>query len=872
MRLPRTIKGFILLAASTVSLVMFVTLYTATTKVYVHAVEENAVKVSETLAQGTFNAMFQIMRQGWTRPQVEEFIHTIQTASTDEPYSIDIYRGPIVEQRFGPIQQPAFDDMIRGTFTRAAPAVVTTDGVVRYTFPLVARAECLACHTNAKAGNVLGVIDVRQDTRTFIDHGRNDLIVMLLIIVPIPLLAAIFAAFWFQRKLDGSIAVLQENIDSINSVADLKSIERTKVDLTFAELNTIFDKVAQLGDKLRSVAVDKDLLEFEIRLLEKFVITSEVVRDWREYISFLLVDINQVIEAYTLFSIFKVDDELFDLEIFWLRPPTDNCRRLMEQAVKKALLRNPHFANLPAVEMHHHVANPQAPTIELSQQQLELQTKSLIVETPKIGGIVGIGVHADIVKDATRLLVMESILSTLLNVVGSVKAIYKYTKDLEYYATRDPLTNLYNQRIFWELLGYEIKRAERHRYTFAVLVIDLDNFKSINDTYGHGFGDQFLQEFAEAVRQALRTGDVFARYGGDEFVLILPDAGEEQVRSIAERVLDNAAKMALTAPDGTRVKATVSIGVALYPDHATDAKDLFLFADNMMYKAKSEGKNRIGVPSEEDVVEIFRNIGEKSMIISNAIEERRIVPHFQPIVSAQTGRLLAVEVLSRIDVGAADVLGASEFIELTEKLGLIHKLDYIVMDVTLAEVNRTGYKGLLFLNISPRALVMAEFIREVRNIALRHDIGPDRIVFEITERDTVKNIQLLEKFVNDLKLEGFGLAIDDFGSGFSSFHYLKRFPIDYVKIEGDFVVNMANDPRDAAFVKSMAALTQELGIQAIAEFVETQEVLEFVRRSGIEYAQGYHISRPSADLSEVMARFPVVPGLRAGGKMGGAKS
>ena len=149
--------------------------------------------------------------------------------------------------------------------------------------------------------------------------------------------------------------------------------------------------------------------------------------------------------------------------------------------------------------------------------------------------------------------------------VGSIKAIYKYTRDLEYYATRDPLTNLYNQRLFWELLGYEIGRAQRHNEKFSLLVIDLDNFKNINDSHGHIIGDRFLAGIADVIHSTLRDGDILARYGGDEFVVILPDADEEQVFLVATRILESAGAFALAAHDGTKVKATVSIGFAVYP-------------------------------------------------------------------------------------------------------------------------------------------------------------------------------------------------------------------------------------------------------------------------------------------------------------------
>ncbi len=844
----KSIKGFILTAAFLVSTVLFLTMYLAASSVFTAAVGENATTLADRLAQGTFNAMYQIMRRGWTRPQLEEFIQAVEQSEEAQGYRVAIYRGEPVTRLFGPIEQPPIAGLVAEVLASGESGHQRSDDTLVFAYPLNARSECLRCHVNASEGNTLGVIEVRQELGPLLTDTKGQLLTQLLLIAPLPFLVAIGVALYLNRRINRSISVLQQSIDTVNRVSDLTHIELEGARLGFAELDSIFAKVQELTSKLKGVAVDKELLEFEIRLLEKFVITSEVVRDWREYVASLLTEINKVIRAYTLFSIFKVDDELFDLEIFWKGPPEANTLLLMERVVRRSLKGNPNFDELTSISINHNVADPEGERVSLDEHDIELQTKSLFVDTPKIGGIVGIGVHSTLVRDETRILVMESILSTLLNVVGSVKAIYKYTRDLEYYATRDPLTNLYNQRIFWELLGYEVDRAQRHDYPFGVLVIDLDNFKTINDTYGHAFGDRFLQQLANRAYNSLRAGDILARYGGDEFVAILPETTPEEARQAAGRVLTQIQELALEAPDGAVVKGTASIGISIYPDHATDAKDLFLFADNMMYKAKQDGRNRIGFPTKDEVVEIFRSIGEKSLLIVNAIEQRLVVPYFQPILDVVSGEIAAVEVLSRIHLPDNTVIGAHEFIEIAEKSGLIHKTDYIAMDKAFATFKAAGYRGRIFLNLSPRALVLNEFIPEVRRLIQLHGIEPAQIVFEITERDTVKNFAVLEKFINDLKLEGFALAIDDFGSGFSSFHYLKRFPVDYVKIEGDFIVNMAADGKDRAFVHSIAKLARELGIKTVAEFVENEEVLMQVEAVGLDYAQGFHIGRPSQQL------------------------
>lgn len=842
-----TIRRYLLNRTFLFSAIGFLVLLLVCRQAYQASVRDSAEEIAHSVAESTFNSMYLVMSQGWTRLQLEQFMQQLsRPEQSSSRMQVQIFRGQKVTDLYGSIEQPPMDSQIHQAMHSGKPGVFSSDNQHRYLYPLQAQEKCLQCHTNAAVGDNLGLIEVNQDLTPQMAIANRNLLYYLLLLSPLPALFGFLAVRSVTLRVNHSVDELSNRIARVESLGDLSELSRDRKDLGFTELNHIFAQVETLANRLNSIAVDKDLLEFEIRLLEKFVITSEVVRDWREYINLLMVDINQVIQIYTMFSIFKVDDELFDLEIFWLRPPAADTRAMMEAAVLKRLHNNNNFSLPGEIVIHHNPVHSDGELV-LNAAEIELHTKSLLVETPKIGGIVGIGVHADIVKDSTKVLVLESVLSTLLNVVGSVKAIYKYTRDLEYYATRDPLTNLYNQRMFWELLDYELDRGQRHDYPVALLLVDLDNFKAINDGYGHATGDKLLQQLALAMQQQLRTGDILARYGGDEFVIVLPETSAGQTEEISERLLSCLQNFALEVNQGATVRVTGSIGVGLYPDHAGNRKDLFMFVDNLMYRAKSQGKNRISLPHKDDVADIFHDMNQKMLLVNEAIENRSIIPVFQPIQPLEND-IPAVEVLSRIQLPDQSLLSASEFIEIAESMGKVHQLDYIVIEKALMEVNNSTYKGLIFINLSPRAILVRDFLSTLHTLTQRYNIAPDRIVFEITERDTVKNMGMLERFVRSLKDSGYRLAIDDFGSGFSSFHYLKYLPIDYVKIEGEFIANMGNDPRDMAFVVSITELAKKLDLKTVAEFVETEEVLELVRSVGIDYAQGYHISRPSRTL------------------------
>lgn len=843
-----TIKGFMLIAALAGALMLFLGAYLVVSSVYDRSIRNDARTVSGILAGQTFDSMFQVMRRGWSREELEEFLDTLRDRFKDTSYSVEIYRGAIVEARFGKIEQPNPGPFIRQAFEQGQQLVVENDRELRHIQPLTARDECLKCHKNAQLGDVLGVIDLRQNLQPVLERARSGFLASLSLIVPLMLAGAFLVALLIHRRIDRSLGRLRDCVRKINKVSDLARFDLQYEAAGFRELDEIQNEIGDLVTRLRAVAVDKELLEFEMRLMERFIITSDVVRDWREYVSQLLTEINEVLEAYMLFTVFKVEEETFELEVFWRNRPALHVQQVLERNVRAVLQRHPYFKGATAIEVKHNVADPSRELPHLDDDDIELQSKSLFVDTPKIGGIIGIGVQAGLGRDPIRLLVAESILSTLLNVVGSVKAIYKYTKELEYYATRDPLTDLYNQRVFWELIDYEISRCERKPERLGLLVIDLDNFKNINDNYGHAFGDRFLQAFADLLKNHFRQGDLVARYGGDEFVVLLTDTPENQAYSVALRLVEEAKKLNLIANDGQPVHATISVGIVLYPDHAEQSRDLFMIADNMMYRAKQGGKNQVKLAGDEEIAEVYRTIGAQSFTIMAALENRRFIPYFQPIVNSQDSGAFAYEVLSRMQGEEGEITVAAEFIEIAERMGVVHQIDYQVINSALEQASRQGYGGLLFINLSPKALILSEFVPEVLRLVQAHGINPPQIVFEITERETVRNLSLLQRFVSELKLQGFKFAIDDFGSGFSSFHYLKHFPIDFVKIDGEFIVNLMHDRHDQIFVRHISAMAQELGIQTVAEFVESEEVLIEVRAAGIDFAQGYAIGRPGPEL------------------------
>lgn len=846
--MPKTLKNFIFSINIILLSSLFIIIFVFTTYLHTSLAQKNAIKHANAVSNQVFSSMFQVMKKGWSREDLNDFMSSLKENFDDSNYEINIYRGEKVKELFGEVKEKNRDDMINSVFQKGEKLTISESKILRNLQPLNAKQECLKCHVNAKVGDTLGVIEINQNLINIIKETFLEYVYFFLIVLPLFALAAFIASRYTTSKITASLKLFNKKVQNINSIEDFKEFDSADIDLKFDEVNAIIKNVNELAEKLKTIAVDKHLLEFEVQLLDKFIITSEVVQDWRDYIGELLVDINKVMPTYTLMTIFRVGDDQFEVDIFWFGIPDKDVKEKFEEYVRKSVEESDHFLGYTDYTIRHNTTNHGACINIKDYENFAYRTKSLFLDTPKIGGIVGLSVQSEIVTDPIKHIVIDSILTTMANLVGSVKAINKYTNDLEYYAAHDPLTSLFNQRVFSDFLGYEIKRAASHNYNFALMVIDCDNFKPINDKYGHAFGDIYLQEFSRLLAEVKRDEDILSRYGGDEFTIILPECGLECALAVSNKILKAVQDFKLLATDGSYVGVTVSIGIAVYPEHGKTEKDMFSIADSMMYKVKEEGKNDVRVPSNEDIVSVIKEQKAKSALLIDAVTNNRIVPYFQPIQTTLTGKNEIHELLMRIEIDGK-VISAYEFIEVAESMSMINRMDLINIENAFIKINQDNYKGILFINLSPKSLIVGNYADSITKLLKKYNISKDNIVFEITERETVKNFSVLEKFVMNLKIAGYKFAIDDFGSGFSSFHYIKKFPIDYLKIDGEFIININKDEKDRAFVHSILTLARELNVQTVAEYVEDEEIVKTLKELGVDYLQGFHIGRPSNSFS-----------------------
>lgn len=451
-----------------------------------------------------------------------------------------------------------------------------------------------------------------------------------------------------------------------------------------------------------------------------------------------------------------------------------------------------------------------------------------------------IGVNARISQDE------NGVMTGMRGIIRDITEQHLATIQIEYLAKHDPLTALPNR----VSLQQTIESALEEGTVGAVLFLDVDHFKYVNDNFGHRAGDQLIVGVGGVLRETMRefAGQIY-RIGGDEFAIHLPGCLRAEALQVAEKVLD-AVRHYKFQPQGSRrvSKLTASIGIALYPFHGGDLAGLLSNVDIAMYQAKDFGRNRFVLfdQNSNNIRSTHRRV-HWAKRLREVLDEDRLVLYSQPVVRLSDRQPVHYEILVRIRDEDGKLIQPGDFIEIAESLGVIEEIDMCVVEKLIRHIKRHHQRGLkirYFVNLSRVSISNQHWVKRFVRLLKDSDVEPTQLVFEITETAAMSEIDVTLAFIRQLKEMGCRFALDDFGAGFSSFYYLKRFDVDYLKIDGSFIRDLASDEANRIFVRALCDVARELNKQVIAEWVENAEVLKILVEMGAQYAQGYLFNKP----------------------------
>lgn len=451
-----------------------------------------------------------------------------------------------------------------------------------------------------------------------------------------------------------------------------------------------------------------------------------------------------------------------------------------------------------------------------------------------------------------KALLFISMVVLILGIVIAIvvtNRVSRANSRIAHLASHDDLTGLINRREFELQLSQTITMATQSPRQFGLMYLDMDRFKIVNDTCGHHAGDKLLIELTELISSRLRGTDLFARIGGDEFAIIAAARSFEAISTLADDIRCIVNDYVFTY-ENQQFKVSLSIGLIPIRGDITDLETLLTNVDSACYIAKQSGRNRVHVARSNDAdITKYKSDIASIQFIRQAVAEDRFKLYYQPVFKiTSTGvQLEHCEILLRIISESGEVLSPAEFIPLAEKYNLMHEIDRWVLTNVLAWVREHQQQyGLprLLINLSGLSFIDSEFLDFSMEQLQQDGIDPSRIAFEITETAAVDNLDLARGFMHRIRSLGCRFALDDFGTGFSTFAYLKNLPIDYLKIDGSLVRNLATDEMDMEMVRAINQIGHTVGARTIAEFVENDEILDILRELGVDYAQGYGLQKP----------------------------
>ncbi|WP_299197568.1 EAL domain-containing protein [uncultured Amphritea sp.] len=452
----------------------------------------------------------------------------------------------------------------------------------------------------------------------------------------------------------------------------------------------------------------------------------------------------------------------------------------------------------------------------------------------------------------------EEVISPITNNFGEIThfialqeditEVRRISDEIDFQTTHDSLTGLLNRRQFENELTRIVSHAHKHHSHHVLCFIDIDQFKIVNDTCGHLAGDDLLRQISNLIRDKLRNRDTLARPGGDEFLILLENASLAQGERVVQMIMNDLKQFRFQWEDHN-FPVEISAGLAVIDRHTSSAIGAMQDVDTACYTAKDAGRNRIHIYNDNDEQQLIRKgYIQWASEIHRALDDNSFLLYVQPIVPLQKQQNTGYEVLIRLRAESGDLVAPGAFLPAAERYNIAPQIDRWVIQNTLQwmtqNIDQLGHIDSLAINLSGQSLgddaLLGYIIRTIE-----HGVVPARMIkFEITETAAIANLKDAQIFIRSLKNLGCRFALDDFGSGLSSFAYLKNLPVDLLKIDGMFVRNIIADPVDEAMVRSINEVGHIMGMETIAEFVETDEIMERLRQLGVDYAQGYTISRP----------------------------
>jgi diguanylate cyclase (GGDEF)-like protein/PAS domain S-box-containing protein len=417
---------------------------------------------------------------------------------------------------------------------------------------------------------------------------------------------------------------------------------------------------------------------------------------------------------------------------------------------------------------------------------------------------------------------------------------------IQHLAYHDNLTGLPNRSLLQDRLAHAIARAERSHRKVAVLFIDLDNFKNINDTLGHDVGDELLRQVSRRLSDCVRVEDTIARQGGDEFIVLLDSLEDGRGASLVAQKVLNGLRLPF-ALGGTEQHVSASVGIALYPEDGRDAQTLMKNADTAMFHGKSLGKNTYQFFTSQMNIAVKRRMTLESAL-RRAVMQKDFVLHYQPQINLETGEVIALEALVRWKTEDSGTVMPGDFIPLAEETGLINEIGEWVLREACRQAKEWQEQGLpprrMAVNLSARQFADRGFFDMVTRVLADTRLDPSCLELEITESQVMRQTEGVMTLLNRLSKMGVQLAIDDFGTGYSSLSYLKRLPIQKLKIDQSFIRDITVDPNDTAIVVAIINMARSLDLETIAEGVETAGQLALLRSKGCRIGQGFYFSAP----------------------------